>query len=49
MCPFCISTVLSVAAGTVTTGGVLTLVAFTRRLARYDESSSPHQPEEPKS
>jgi hypothetical protein len=32
MCPFCISTVVSVAAGTVATAGVGALFAFARRI-----------------
>ena len=32
MCPFCISTVVSVAAGTIATAGVGTLFAFARRV-----------------
>jgi hypothetical protein len=32
MCPFCISAVVSVAAGTVTTAGVASLFAFARRI-----------------
>ena len=32
MCPFCISAVVSVAAGTVTTAGVVSLFAFARRI-----------------
>jgi hypothetical protein len=32
MCPFCISTVVSVAAGTIATAGVGALFAFARRV-----------------
>jgi hypothetical protein len=32
MCPFCISTVVSVAAGTITTAGLGALFAFARRI-----------------
>jgi hypothetical protein len=32
MCPFCISSVISVAAGTITTAGLGALFAFARRI-----------------
>ena len=41
MCPFCISTVVSVAAGTVATAGVGSLFAFAFRMpARSSEVAS---------
>ena len=48
MCPFCTATLLGIAAGTVTTGGVATLFAFTRRLARDIESATPVDQENPR-
>jgi hypothetical protein len=51
MCPFCISTVVSVAAGTVATAGVGSLFAFAiRRPATADDvarGDAPDMKEEP--
>ena len=46
MCPFCISTVVSVAAGAVTTAGVASLFAFARRIpdSAGDETSCSESP-----
>jgi hypothetical protein len=46
MCPFCISTALGLAAGTVTTAGVASLFAFTRRIANHAEPSADSTPDE---
>jgi len=46
MCPFCISTVLSVAAGTVSVGGVAALFTFARRLGPPAEQPAPTEPED---
>jgi hypothetical protein len=46
MCPFCISAVVSVAAGTVTTAGVASLFAFARRIG--DPAREPTVPEPPR-
>jgi hypothetical protein len=46
MCPLCISTALGIAAGTVTTAGVASLFAFTRRIAIHAEPSADSRPED---
>ena len=46
MCPFCISAVVSVAAGTVATAGVTSLFAFARRIPRSTDLA-PRAEEQP--
>lgn len=40
MCPLCIATVVSVAAGTIATAGVGTLFAFARRMPERPDAVS---------
>ena len=40
MCPFCFSSVLTIAASTASVGGVAALVAFARKLALSAEPSN---------